>query len=350
MSEVIDLADLAPFGLLHLDSRRRVTAANQMAQSVLRHSERSMVRKPLSEVLFYDSPIFELIDKAIGQGRTVNATNIPLNGPGFQSAVMLDLRLQPAGRDGVIIAFSPSNRTETFDKTQGVSAFGRILGHEVKNPLAGISGAAQLLKRRFKGQEEQLLSIILDETKRIERLVSRLSAFELFSAPQKETVNIHEVIDRVLNTEKVVFADQVAYRRDFDPSLPEIIGDQDHLHEALLNLVRNASEAANSSSDNACVTLETAFETGFAIAALGREKRLGRAIRITIKDNGPGIASEHRQTLFQPFSSTKSGGRGLGLSIVSEIVKAHNGRIQLHSVPGDTRFSLYLPIQSQAQK
>lgn len=350
MSDVIDLADLAPFGLLHLDRRRRVTAANQMAQSVLRQSERAMVRKPLSEVLFYDSPIFELIDKALAQNRTISATNIPLNGPGFQSAVMLDFKLQPAGRDGVIIAFSPANRNETFDKTQGVSAFGRILGHEVKNPLAGISGAAQLLKRRMDGNEEQLLSIILDETKRIERLISRLSAFELFSAPQKTAFNIHEIIDRVLKTEKVVFADRVSYKRDFDPSLPEIIGDQDHMHEALLNLVRNASEAAIAASDNACVVLETAFETGFAIAALGKQKRLGRAIRITVRDNGPGIASEHRQTLFQPFSSTKSGGRGLGLSIVSEIVKAHRGRIQLHSVSGDTRFSVYLPIQSQDQK
>ncbi|MEO1643240.1 MAG: ATP-binding protein [Pseudomonadota bacterium] len=347
MNEVIDLADLAPFGLLHLDNRRRVTAANQMAQSVLRQSKRAMLKKPLSEVLFYDSPIFELIDKTLQQNGTVSATNVSLNGPGFANVIALDLRLRPLGHDSVIIAFSPANEAEAFEKTQGVSAFGRILGHEVKNPLAGISGAAQLLKRRSNGQEEQLLSIILDETKRIERLISRLSAFELFSAPQNDTFNIHEVIERVLRAESVVFKDRIMFLRRFDPSLPEITGDQDHLHEALLNLVRNASEAAVDASETPVVRLETAFETGFAIAGIGREKRLGRALRLTVKDNGPGIPEERRDMLFQPFSSTKSGGRGLGLSIVSEIVKAHRGRIKVSSKPGDTRFSIYLPLQSR---
>ncbi|MEM1389487.1 MAG: ATP-binding protein [Pseudomonadota bacterium] len=350
MTEVIDLADLAPFGLIHIDPRRRVIAANQMAQSMLRQSERSMLYKPLSETLFYDSPIFELIDKTLAQQGTVSATNVPLSGPGFTKAETVDLRLKPTIQDSVIIAFSPANETSFLEAHQGISAFGRILGHEVKNPLAGISGAAQLLKRRANGHDDDLLSIILDETNRIERLISRLSAFELFSAPRKDPFNIHRVVESVLKTEAVVFRDRLTYQRLFDPSLPEIRGDQDHIHEAISNLVRNASEAALSAEETPKVTLETAFETGFTIASLGPEKKFGRAIRITVQDNGPGIPPERRDTLFQPFTSTKAGGRGLGLSIVSDIVKAHNGRVKLTSETGKTRFSIYLPISVREAK
>lgn len=350
MSAVIDLADLAPFGLLHLDSRRRVTAANQMAQSMLRHSERAMLRKPLSEILFHDSPVFELIDKTLSQSGTVSASSVTLNGPGFSHPLIFDLRLRPVDTNSIVIAFNPASDPEVVESGPGVAAFGRILGHEVKNPLAGISGAAQLLNRSAKKEDKALLSIILDETKRIERLISRLSAFELFSAPRYEAFNIHELIDRVLSTESIVFSDRIAFQRRFDPSLPDVIGDQDHLHEALLNLIRNASEAVVETAENPTVIVETAFETGFAIAALGPGKRLGRALRVTIRDNGPGIPAEKRDKLFQAFTSSKSGGRGLGLSIVSEIINAHDGRIKLKSKPGDTRFSIYLPLRRERSK
>lgn len=347
MSEVLDLADLAPFGLLLLDDRRRVIAANQMAQSMLRLSERAMLRKPLSEILFHDSPVFELIDKALAQSGTLSAGNIMLHGPGFGKPLIFDLRLRPVNRNNVVVAFNPATDPEVVESGPGVAAFGRILGHEVKNPLAGISGAAQLLSRTADKADGPLISIILDETKRIERLISRLSAFELFSAPRHDNFNIHELIDRVLSSEMIVFSERVKFQRSFDPSLPDIAGDRDHLHEALLNLVRNACEAADASSDSPTVTIETAFETGFAIAALGQGKHLGRALRVTVRDNGPGIPSERRDTLFQAFTSSKSGGRGLGLSIVSEIIKAHEGRIKLKSKPGDTRFSIYLPLRRE---
>lgn len=350
MSEVFDLADLAPFGLLHLDERRRITAANQMAQSLLRHSERAMLRKPLSEILFHDSPVFELIDKALAQSGTLSAGNIRLNGPGFDKALILDLRLRPVEAKSVVIAFNQGSDPEIIESGTGVAAFGRILGHEVKNPLAGISGAAQLLKRSASEQDMPLLKIITDETKRIERLISRLSAFELFSAPRNETFNIHELIDRVLSAESVVFGDRVVFVRRFDPSLPEISGDEDHLHEALLNLIRNACEAATDSAQSPKITVETAFETGFAIATLNAGARLGRALRISVCDNGAGVPAERRDKLFQAFTSSKSGGRGLGLSIVSEIISAHNGRIKLKSKPGDTRFSIYLPLRRKGDK
>lgn len=345
MNTVIDLADLAPFGLLQVDHRRRIVAANPQAQSILGHSERAMLRRPLSEVVFHDSPLFELIDRSVSARGDMTAHAVVISGPGFTRNRVLDIRLRPVEDGGAVLALSEVADHEAVDSPASVAAFGRILGHEVKNPLAGISGAAQLLLRKARDDQTGMLEIIQSETKRIERLVSRLSAFELFSSPRLERMNIHELIDRVVAAEKAAYGDSVEIIRLYDPSLPDIEIDQDHMHEALQNLMRNGIEAALPERSDPKLTIQTAFETSFAIAALNPSEPLGRAIRITVEDNGPGISPEHREKLFELFSSSKSGGRGLGLSVVSEIVTAHNGRIKVDSVPGRTRFSIYLPIK-----
>ncbi len=345
MNDLIQLADLAPFGLMQLDHRRRIVAVNPAAQSIFRHSERSMQRRPLSEVVFHDSPIFDLIDRSMSLEGDLTAHGVSLSGPRFSSQKIVDIRVRPLEDGGAVISFIESNDPNVIDAQGSVSAFGRILGHEVKNPLAGISGAAQLLRREARDDQKGMLDIILSETGRIERLVSRLSAFELFSSPRMSDMNIHALLDKVVVAEQAAHGGRISFQRKYDPSLPELIGDEDHLHEAFLNIARNAAEASLSGSEAPTVSIQTAFETGFAIAGLGNENRLGRAIRITIEDNGPGIPPEHRDKLFELFTSSKSGGRGLGLNVVSEIVNAHSGRIKIDSKPGQTRFSVYLPIQ-----
>lgn len=344
MMDVIDLAGLAPFALISLDERRRVVAANPEAQSVLGHSERAMFRKPLSEVLFHDSPIFELIDRSLELKGDVTAHGVPIRGPSLANKRTMDIKLRPSGDGGIVIAMIQTDDNEIVDSNPaGVAAFGRILGHEVKNPLAGISGAAQLLSRGAREDQSAMLEIIQSETKRIERLVSRLSAFELFSSPAKELLNIHELLDRVVASEEAAHGAKIRVRRLYDPSLPNLKADQDHLHEAIQNILRNAIEAATAYSSTPQVSVQTAFETGFAIAGSG-SKRLGRAIRVTVQDNGGGISPEKRSKIFDMFNSTKSGGRGLGLSIVNEIVTAHRGRIKVDSSDDQTRFSIYLPL------
>ncbi len=341
---VIDLAGLAPFALLQIDPRRRIVAVNPEMQSMLGHSERLMLNRPLSEVVFHDSPLFELIDHAMGLEGDVSARAVPVIGPGFSRRLLVDVRLRPSGDGGAVLAFIDTADHEVIDSPASIAAFGRILGHEVKNPLAGISGAAQLLMRTAREDQSDMLEIIQSETKRIERLISRLSAFELFSSPRMERLNIHALLDRVIAAEDVAQGSRVRFTRRYDPSLPEIEGDVDHLHEAFANIIRNASEAALPSDNRAAVQIETAFETGFAIAGAAPDGRLGRAIRITIEDNGAGIAVEDRDRLFDLFTSSKSGGRGLGLNVVSEIVSAHRGRMKIDSRPGRTRFSVFLPI------
>lgn len=348
MMETLDLAGLAPFALLGLDERRRVRAANPEAQSILGHSERAMHRKPLSEVLFHDSPVFGLIDKAMDLKSDVSAHGVPISGPSLRKARILDLRLRPLEDRCVIIAMTEANEaTSANNNPAGVAAFGRILGHEVKNPLAGISGAAQLLSRTARDDQQAMLSIIQSETKRIERLVSRLSAFELFSSPAKERLNVHRLLDRVIAAEEAAHSGKVDITRLYDPSLPEILADQDHLHEAFQNVLRNAVEATLTYAATPQIRVETAFETGFAIARDKASSRLSRALRVTFEDNGPGIPPEKKARMFDMFTSSKSGGRGLGLSVVNEIVTAHSGRIKVDSRPNLTRISIYLPIARQ---
>lgn len=345
MMTSLDLIGLAPFALLGLDERRRISAANPEAQSFLGHSERAMYRKPLSEILFHDSPVFGLIDKALSLQGDVTAHSVPINGPSLRRQRVLDLRLRPLQDGGIVIGMTEANQTEMVNNNPaGVAAFGRILGHEVKNPLAGISGAAQLLSRRARDDQSAMIEIIQSETRRIERLVSRLSAFELFSAPAKETLNIHELLDRVIAAEEAAHRGKISIIRLYDPSLPNIDADQDHLHEAIQNVLRNAVEATLAHTQSPQIQIETAFETSFAIARRDGTARLGRAVRVTVEDNGPGIPPEKKARMFDMFMSSKSGGRGLGLSVVNEIIAAHQGRIKVDSKPGLTRFSIFLPL------
>ena len=351
MMSALDLIGLAPFALLGLDERRRVTAANPEAQSFLGHSERAMFRKPLSEILFHDSPVFGLIDKAMALQGDVSAPAIPINGPTLGRQRVLDLRLRPLHDDGIVIGMTEANESSVVNNNPaGVAAFGHLLGHEVKNPLAGISGAAQLLSRSARDDQSAMIEIIQSETRRIERLVSRLSAFELFSAPAKEALNIHQLLDRVIAAEEAAHRGKISIVRLYDPSLPEIEADQDHLHEAVQNILRNAVEATLAHTQSPQIQVETAFETSFAIVRSDGAERLGRAIRVTIEDNGPGVPPEKKARMFDMFMSSKSGGRGLGLSVVNEIVSAHNGRIKVDSKPGLTRFSIFLPLPRTKKK
>jgi two-component system nitrogen regulation sensor histidine kinase GlnL len=345
MMTSLDLVGLAPFALLGLDDRRRVSAANPEAQAFLGHSERAMYRKPLSEILFHDSPVFGLIDKALELRGDVTAHGIPINGPSLRQQRVLDLRLRPVEDGGLVIGMIEAAQTQVVNNNPaGVAAFGRILGHEVKNPLAGISGAAQLLSRNARDDQTAMIEIIQSESRRIERLVSRLSAFELFSAPAKEELNIHELLDRVIAAEEAAHQGRVSIVRLYDPSLPPLMADQDHLHEAIQNILRNAVEATLAHTQSPQIQIETAFETSFAIARKDGTQRLGRAIRVTVEDNGPGVPAEKKARMFDMFMSSKSGGRGLGLSVVNEIISAHQGRIKVDSKPGLTRFSIFLPL------
>ena len=219
--------------------------------------------------------------------------------------------------------------------------FARILGHEVKNPLAGISGAAQLLQRAAREDQNELLELIIGESDRIERLVTELSAFELYSSPRRGAVNIHKLLDRIIVGEEAAFDDKCRFIRHFDPSLPTVYGDEDHLHEAAQNIMRNGAEAAAST-----VRVHTSYEAGLTIRRSADNVRMP-AMRLTIEDDGEGVTSEQEEAMFKMFETWKPGGSGLGLALVSQIAEAHDAQIIVESNPGKMCVSMLLPLIAQ---
>ena len=339
-----NLSELAPVALLHIDARRRICDVNATTESLLQLSRRAMVDRPLSEIIYHDSPLFELIDRAAREPAEITAPSTPISGPSVPGRTICDVRVRTIENGDFILVLSEAPSRDSSDSVAGAAGFGRILGHEVKNPLAGIIGAAQLLGRQGHADQSELLDIIKDEARRIERLVNRLSAFELFSAPRMLPCNVHALLDKVIAAERAAMGPKIDFRREFDPSLPDIHADPDHLQQAFQNIIRNAAEAASEDGKRGEVVVRTAYAAGLAM----RQARLGsglrRAMLISFEDNGHGIPRERQATIFDVFQSSKSGGRGLGLSVVSEVVTAHGGQIRVDSQPGSTRFTVLLPL------
>ena len=343
MAVSIDI-DGVPIGFLSLDDQQRVSAANTEAENIIGISRQAMSGRKLSELFYYDCLIFDLLERSRGLGGELSAADVELRGPSMvlqRRGVAVTAREAP---DGPLIIFAPPTLNQNRrDITAELAAFGRILGHEVKNPLAGISGAVQLLKRKARADQEELLDLVLNESKRIERLIDRLSAFELFSAPRSSAFNIHAILDQLARSEQLAFTGQVQIKQEYDPSLPMVMGDADHLQHLFQNLVRNGCEAVLGQTDpKGTVTISTRYAAGMRMAKKAGGK--AKAICVSVGDNGPGIKPEAQAQIFNMFQTTKPTGSGLGLTVVNQIVQSHDGQLTLESRPGWTQFSVYLPI------
>ena len=332
-----------PFPLFKLDQTDAIIWANQASQEWLGKSLRQIESKVLWDVLETDPDTRAIAMKARAESGAVTSRHIAVKSFGTSGEGRLaHLTAYPTvDGTGLSIWFVGPEPRETKMGGQIVTGMGRMIAHELKNPLAGIKGAAQLLRDDVESEEGlALIDLIGSEIDRIRRLADRMEKLGDENPSVAERVNIHEILRqarRVIQSAnpKIVFDER------YDPSLPHVLGDPDTLMQALLNLIKNAVESAGSSGQ---IRLETSFRAGVRSGKSSRQL----PVQIRIIDDGPGISKDLLAQIFQPFVTTKPEGQGLGLALVSKVAAAHEGLVEVQSVPGRTVFSLLLPSPKEA--
>ncbi len=340
------ILDAMPLAVIGLSRRDAVTFVNPAAETLLARSAPLLRGRPLTDILPGDAPLLDFIGRARREGGIMSARSVRVASPHI-APVDLDVSASPDGEDGgLVLTFLPTTRTAQEETNAEVTAFAqvaRMLGHEVKNPLAGIVGAAQLLARKARDEQQPLLSLIREEGARIQRIVDRFVAFETFFSPRTRMTNVHIVLDSVIELARASFGANTRFDLQYDPSLPEIEVDPDHLHEAALNLVKNAVEAASTGARQARVSIATRYRAGFRFGGRDAPRARG-ALEVSITDNGSGVPEASVARVFEPFFTTKAGGAGIGLAVVAEIMQAHGGFVVLDNSATGASLRLLFPI------
>jgi two-component system nitrogen regulation sensor histidine kinase GlnL len=341
-----------PVAVLCLDREDRVGYANQAAEELL-GSSAAYLSGGLARVVLPDSALIAAIDRARSLGQGVREHDVALDLPrrGVRLQVDLDatpLAPVPAGAPTVLVTLRERALVQRFDRqaqqreaARSVAALAAMLTHEVRNPLSGIRGAAQLLEENASEADRELARVIRDEVDRIAALIGRMEAFGEAAPEAHGPVNIHEVLDRVRALAEHGADRPVAFVRTYDPSLPAVLGRRDALVQLLLNLIKNAVEALPASGGE--IVLATSFAGGLMVAGADGRHRHHTPICISVRDNGCGVPEAIRDRLFDPYVSARPGGAGLGLALVAKIVRDHGGAIEFESRPRRTEFRVYLP-------
>jgi two-component system nitrogen regulation sensor histidine kinase GlnL len=349
------LAALA-FPVVVIDAAGCIGYVNGMSEQFFEHGASNLVGQPLARVVPADSPVFSLIRQVRDTGASISEHGVDLVLPrgGGRS---LSIHGAPLGEDGawIVLTFEDHATARAIERrlvhrgaARSVSAMASMLAHEVKNPLSGIRGAAQLLEQTVNGADRKLTRLICEESDRICALVDRMDVFADGGPPVREAVNIHEVLERVQRSASAGFGRHVRFINDYDPSLPPVYGNFDQLVQVFMNLVKNAAEAVPDSGGE--IYLRTAFRRGVRLALPGAEGRIHLPLVVSVGDNGPGIPSDIAAQLFDPFVTTKSGGTGLGLALVAKMVNDHGGVVEFDTDATGTTFRVLLPmIEEQAR-
>jgi two-component system nitrogen regulation sensor histidine kinase GlnL len=351
------LIEALPSAILVVDRDGLCRLLNAAAEDLLQVGRRNLLGRRLSEVIPDDCPVFSLIEQCRLGRAAVSDSEMLIDGPRLHLEHVF-VEAAPLGDPHGSVVISMRDRAlehrmarqgAAAEAAQSVRSMAGMLAHEIKNPLAGIRGAAQLLESKLGPGEAALAALIREEADRIVGLVNGVEIFADDRAPTLSEINVHEALDHVCKLARVSFARHVGVREYYDPSLPPLRGNRDLLIQIFLNLVKNAAEACEGGKGEIVVT--TAYQAGFRIGERNKAHRQPRRIAVTISDNGPGVPEALLGNLFDPFVTSKPGGRGLGLPLVAKLVRAHDGVIEFSSRPGATRFTVLLPISdTQAEE
>lgn len=338
-----------PAAVVVLDEGGKFLSANPAAEQFFQASAATLTQQRLGDLLPQDHRVFDLIAKARAASSQVSDYDLTLESPRIsKTAIAVHVAPMPEDPEHVVLALIDGSTAQKLDRqlalrnaARSVEGMAAILAHEVKNPLSGIRGAAQLLEANLGDADRELTQLICDEVDRIRALVERM---EMFGGRPVEfaPVNINQVLDHVKRVAQSGFARHVRVVEVYDPSLPAVWGNRDQLIQVCLNLVKNAAEAVPEQGGE--IILSTAWQHGVRLALPGSSSRVHLPIVVSVRDNGPGIPDDLRTQLFDPFVTTKPNGRGLGLALVAKTVGDHGGLVEAESAPGRTSFRIHLPM------
>lgn len=337
--------DLLATPVILLDDELRVVHANPAAENLFSFSLKNVAGLPLAQLFTDSGEMIASLNSVLGQSWSYSGRDLILTRPG-QAGLHLNCLITPAETSAArfLIEFRPidqqlklAREQRQMDQQQAYRELIRNLAHEIRNPLGGLRGSAQLLERELDRPElREYTQVIIKEADRLQVLLDRL--LTPHRPPQIAPLNIHEVLERVRSLVLAEFPDGIRIERDYDASLPELHGDKEQLIQAVLNIVRNAAQALNGKGE---IEIRTRAARQVTLA----KQRYKLALELQVVDNGPGIPEELRERIFCPLVSGRDGGSGLGLTLSETFVQHHHGTIACDSRPGRSCFTIMLPLE-----